>query len=76
MSSSKSKVIVTIEGSVTPSVVLARGARRTVVLTDKVQKLIDRGFVVVVDRQEIPPVRKAAAVKPATTVTVPSFDNG
>lgn len=39
---------VTIEGSITPSAVLARGERRTVRLTERVQRLIDRGFVVVV----------------------------
>lgn len=40
---------ITIEGSILPSDQLARGERRTVALTPHVQRLIDRGFVVVVD---------------------------
>jgi hypothetical protein len=59
MSSSK-RPVVTIEGSVTPSVILPRGQRRTVTLTDRVQRLIERGFVVVVDWQDPEPERKAA----------------
>ena len=39
---------VTIEGSLTPSTFLARGERRTVVLTDYVRKLIKKGYVIVV----------------------------
>lgn len=50
-STEDSIVLVTLEGSVTPCVVLARGARCMVRLTPKVQRLIDRGFVVEVDRQ-------------------------
>lgn len=62
MSSSK-KVVVTIEGSVNPSVVLPRGARRTVVLTPRVQRLIDRGYVVVIERHAVKPLpaKKAPA---------------
>lgn len=40
---------VTIEGSITPSAVLARGQRRTVRMTDRIQRLIDRGYVVLVE---------------------------
>ena len=73
MSSSR-QVRVTIEGSVTPSVILPRGQRRTVMLTDRIQRLIDRGFVVVISREEVTPTShkkghgKAAteAVSPAT----------
>lgn len=39
---------VTIEGSVTPSVHLARGVRRTVAVTDHVRKLVKIGAVIVV----------------------------
>lgn len=46
--------IVTIEGSVTPCVELARGEQRTVPLTDRIQRLIDFGYVVVVGRSEEP----------------------
>lgn len=41
--------VVTIEGSLSPSALLARGERRTVQLTERVQRLIDAGFVKVVD---------------------------
>lgn len=47
---------VTIEGSIQPSDQLARGERRTVALTPRVQRLIDRGFVVVVDDNPAPPL--------------------
>lgn len=43
---------ITIEGSITPSVELPRGERRTVQHTDEVQALIDGGFVVVVPDPE------------------------
>ena len=43
---------VTIEGSLTPSVFLAKGQRRTVQLTEQVQQLIDRGYVVLVHAAE------------------------
>lgn len=39
---------VTIEGSLTPCSELRTGERRTVQLTERVQRLIDRGFVVLV----------------------------
>lgn len=50
MSSSDPVVVVTIQGSTTPSVVLARGEQRTVRLTPTVQRLIDRGYVTVTSR--------------------------
>lgn len=46
---------VTIEGSITPSVVLARGEKRTVALTDRVQRLIDRGFVTLIEHESDAP---------------------
>jgi hypothetical protein len=53
MSSSDEIVVVTIEGSTTPCVILPTGRRQTVRLTPTVQGLINRGFVVLVDRQTI-----------------------
>lgn len=50
---------VTIEGSLTPCVELPRGERRTVALTPHVERLIKRGFVVVVDDNPIPPLTDA-----------------
>lgn len=50
---SSSKTIVTIVGSITPSVILPRGEERTVLLTPRVQRLIDRGYVTVTKREEI-----------------------
>lgn len=47
MSSSEPVEIVTIVGSHTPSVILPRGESRTVVMTPRIRKLIDRGFVTV-----------------------------
>jgi hypothetical protein len=41
---------VTIEGSQTPSVELKRGHRRTVRMTPRIQRLVDKGFVIVVSR--------------------------
>jgi len=46
--------VVTIQGSTTPSVVLARGEQRTVRLTPTVQRLIDRGYVIVTSRTILP----------------------
>lgn len=64
MPSSEPQVVVTIVGSPTPSVILPRGQSRTVVLTPRVQRLIDRGFVTVTERSEIaPPKRKAPRPK-------------
>lgn len=45
--------IVTIRGSLTPSVVLKRDQFKTVQLTERVQRLIDRGFVEVVETHEV-----------------------
>ena len=42
--------LVTLEGSVTPSTFLARGARLTVERTPYIDKLITRGYVVVVEK--------------------------
>jgi hypothetical protein len=53
-SSEQPVVVVTIEGSTTPSVVLARGVQRTVRLTPTVQRLIDRGYVIVMKREVLP----------------------
>lgn len=53
---------VTIEGSQTPSVFLAKGQRRTVQLTDRVQRLIDAGFVIVVE-SDGPTVKGVVDVK-------------
>jgi hypothetical protein len=48
---------VTIEGSrTTPSVALAPGVRKTVALTERVERLIARGFVVEIERFEDDPV--------------------
>jgi len=44
---------VTIEGSATPSQLLPRGQQQTVRLTSVVQALIDRGFVVELDRSVV-----------------------
>ena len=59
---------VTIEGSATPCVELARGVRRTVQLTDRVQALIDRGFVIVVDSA---PTARHAAPEPVAVEPEP-----
>lgn len=40
--------MVTIEGSTTPSAELPRGERRTVVYTDRIARLVKRGFIVIV----------------------------
>jgi len=51
--SSSEVVVVTIEGSATPSQLLPRGQQQTVRLTSVVQALIDRGFVVELDRSVV-----------------------
>ncbi|ADX31944.1 hypothetical protein TPA2_gp30 [Tsukamurella phage TPA2] len=38
--------MITIEGSLTPSVELPRGQRRTVVRTERIERLIARGYIV------------------------------
>ena len=56
---------VIIEGSTTPaSGVLARGERKTVQLTPRVQRLINRGFVVVVELLDLPNIPDAAPLSP------------
>lgn len=47
---------VTIEGSVTPSVMLPRGQRMTIERTEVIDKMIRRGFVVVVEEHAPAPV--------------------
>ena len=49
MSSSKKPKVVTIRGTLTPCVELPRGETCTLTLTDRIQVLIDSGFVEVVD---------------------------
>lgn len=53
---------VTIEGSITPSAILPRGHRRTVQMTARIQRLIDRGYVVLVEDSPAEPV--AEVVEP------------
>ena len=53
MPNSEPVTVVTIVGSATPSQLLPRGQQQTVRLTSVVQALIDRGFVVELDRQVI-----------------------
>lgn len=51
--------MVTIEGSMTPCAELPRGERRTVVYSDRVKRLVNRGFVVVIGEPhdiDAPPV--------------------
>ncbi len=64
---------VTIEGSrLRPSTVLRAGERRTVILTDRVQRLIDKGFVVEIDRTEpAPPPPKTKPGEPVDS----AFEN-
>lgn len=64
---------VTIEGSQTPSVLLGRGERRTVQLTDRVQRLIDLGYVVVVqDGSAVPEPESAPLAEPPAE---PTYDD-
>lgn len=55
MSSSDPVVVVTIEGSPTPCVILPTGVQRTVRLTPAVQALINRGYVTVRNSEIIEP---------------------
>lgn len=59
---------VTIEGSLTPCSELRTGQRRTVQLTERVQRLIDRGFVVVVKAATRPPKPVGKPVQSAADV--------
>ncbi|UOW93007.1 hypothetical protein SEA_CAIB_23 [Gordonia phage CaiB] len=60
---------VTIEGSrLHPTDLLASGEKRTVALTDRVQRLIDRGYVVVIeDESDAPEPADAPNGTPAST---------
>lgn len=40
--------VVTIEGSITPSAELPRGERRTVLYTERIQKLVKKGYINIV----------------------------
>lgn len=57
-------VLVTIEGTPTPAVgVLAKGERKTVPLTSRIQNLAERGFIRIVDtRDSTPPAPRPAPV--------------
>ena len=48
---------VTVEGTITPSTFLARGARLTVERTEYIEKLIRRGFIQVVGTQPQAPAQ-------------------
>ncbi|UJE15676.1 hypothetical protein SEA_LIGMA_21 [Gordonia phage Ligma] len=65
---------VTIEGSIQPSDQLARGERRTVALTPRVQRLIDRGFVIVVDDADTEPSAPAPVDPPADDTGAPKLN--
>lgn len=52
--------LITIEGSLTPSVDLPRGERRTVVRTERIERLIARGYIV-----EVPSDTGTASDSPA-----------
>lgn len=67
--------MVTIEGSVTPSAELPRGEQRTVVYTDRIDRLVKRGYIVIVkgpwdadDPQTYADVDAAEGNQPYTTV--------
>lgn len=53
--------VVTITGSLTPSAALPRGETRTVILTDRIQKLIDKGYVTVTEQPEVPVIAPVPA---------------
>lgn len=67
---SSSEVIVTITGSITPSVVLPKGETRTVALTPRIQRLIDRGYVTELARHEIAKPKQTRHTPPPPTVAV------
>lgn len=56
--------MITIEGSQTPSVELARGKRRTVQRTERIDRLIQRGYVIEVKDEDAKP----AAAEPVEDV--------
>lgn len=47
-------ISVTVEGSILPCTELARGERRTVALTERVQRLIDRGYFTLIETHADP----------------------
>lgn len=63
---------VTIEGSLTPCTELGRGERRTVALTERVQRLIDRGYFNVVAYHEIETVGEVATLPGDDSAEIPS----
>lgn len=78
MSSSR---VVTITGSITPSVALARGVSRTVTLTPRIQRLIDKGYVTVTEEFDAPappapsePSKTASRAAWAEFLTSEGFD--
>lgn len=58
-SSKKATTLVTVRGSITPSVYLARGKEKTVVLDEHWQRLITRGHVDLVESYDIPAEKPA-----------------
>lgn len=52
---------VTVEGSLSPCTELARGERRTVALTERVQRLIDRGYFTLIDTHGEPAAEEVVA---------------
>ena len=56
--------MVTIEGSVTPSAELPRGVQRTVQYTERIARLVKRGFVVIVDELEGKPHESSLPLTP------------
>ena len=61
----------TIEGSLTPSAFLARGERRTVQRTPRIDRMVHKGFVVVVDAHDDDEPAEPAEVMP-TPVKAPA----
>lgn len=41
--------VVTIEGSLTPTAELPRGVRKTVLYTDRIQRLANKGYIKIID---------------------------
>lgn len=62
--------MITIEGSLTPSVELPRGQRRTVVRTERIERLIERGYIVEV--KDDAPEPAAQVSEPATAESKPA----
>lgn len=64
-------ISVTVEGSILPCTELPRGERRTVALTERVQRLIDRGYFTLIETHADP---DASADHLGTTLDDPSGD--